>query len=189
MVLVFSLVIAVLSLLYAGYNTFRVLKYSPGNEKMVEISNAIREGAMAYMHRQFKTVGIFAVILFFLIAFGMGFKMALTFLGGAAFSALAGYIGMSVSVRVNGRTAAAAEHGLREALSVAFRGGSVTGLSVVGLSLLGVSSSLWPPRGFASELPPARRLSTSCPIDTAFRSVKLAACEVNTVTSTRCVPA
>jgi len=93
------------------------------------------------MHRQFKTVSIFAILIFVLIAFGLGVQIACTFLAGALFSAIAGYIGMNVSVRSNVRTAAAAKKSLSDALDVAFRGGSVTGLAVVGLSLLGVSGA------------------------------------------------
>ncbi|MBN1258217.1 sodium-translocating pyrophosphatase [Candidatus Peregrinibacteria bacterium] len=134
-----SLAIAVISLVYAGINTVRVLKKDAGNEKMQEIAQAVREGAMAYMHRQFKTVAVFAIVLFLFIGFGLDFKVAITFIVGALFSAIAGYIGMNVSVRANVRTAAAAKDGLNAALGVAFQGGTVTGLSVVGLSLLGVS--------------------------------------------------
>ena len=130
--------VALLSLLYAAYNTYRVLAHDAGTAKMKDIAEAVREGSMAYMHRQFKTVAVFAVILFLLIAFGLDVYTGITFIVGALFSAIAGYIGMNVSVRANVRTAAAAKDGLKEALDVAFRGGSVTGLSVVGLSLLGV---------------------------------------------------
>ena len=135
-----SLIIALISLLYAAYSTYRVMRYKAGTPKMIEIANAIQEGAMAYMHRQFKTIAIFAIIVFILIALLLDIKIALTFIVGAVLSGLAGYIGMSVSVRANVRTAAAAKNSLSEALSVAFRGGSVTGLSVVGLALLGVSA-------------------------------------------------
>jgi K(+)-stimulated pyrophosphate-energized sodium pump len=151
-----SFVIALLALAYAGYNTYRVLQYDPGTPKMKEIAEAIREGSMAYMHRQFKTVAIFAVLIFFIIGFGLDFYIAATFISGAIFSAVAGYIGMNVSVRANVRTAAAAKESLSNALSVAFRGGSVTGLFVVGLSLLGVSGFyiLFKLLGFpANEIP------------------------------------
>ena len=103
------------------------------------IASAIREGAKAYLNRQYKTIGVIAVILFFLLWLGLGFTLALGFILGAILSALAGYIGMNVSVRANVRTAEAAKSGLKEALSVAFKGGTVTGLLVVGLALLGVT--------------------------------------------------
>ncbi len=131
--------IAIISLLYAGFNTYRVLKNDSGTEKMIEISNAIKEGSMAYMYRQFKTIAVFAVLIFALIWFGLDMYTAITFIAGALFSAIAGYIGMNVSVRANVRTAAAAKIGLEKALPIAFKGGAVTGLSVVGLALLGVT--------------------------------------------------
>ncbi|MBN2087744.1 sodium-translocating pyrophosphatase [Candidatus Peregrinibacteria bacterium] len=136
-----SLAIAVLSLIYAGYNTYRVLSYDAGTPKMKEISLAIQEGAMAYMNRQFKTIAVFAVIIAVLMWFGLGSYVACTFIAGALFSGLAGYIGMNVSVRANVRTASAAKDGVSSALNVAFKGGSVTGLSVVGLSLFGVTGA------------------------------------------------
>ena len=134
-----SLAIGLLSLGYAGYSTYRVLKQDAGNAKMQEISKAIQIGAMAYMNRQFKTVAVFAAILFIILSAVLGLKVGISFVIGAVLSAAAGYIGMNVSVRANVRTAAAAEHGLDRALKVAFMGGSVNGLAVVGLSLVGVS--------------------------------------------------
>jgi len=141
--LMLALIVAVLSLLYAAYNTYRVLKYDSGTAEMQSISRAIQEGAMAYMHRQFKTITVFALLLFALIWWGVGEYVAWTFLVGAIFSGIAGYTGMNVSVRANVRTAAAAKKGLRQALAVAFTGGSVTGLAVVGLALLGVAGLYW----------------------------------------------
>ncbi|MBI5414768.1 sodium-translocating pyrophosphatase [Candidatus Peregrinibacteria bacterium] len=131
--------IAFLALLYAAFITMNVLKFDAGTEKMQSISASIREGAMAYMNRQFKTISVFALLLFLIIWFGLGMYIAGSFLIGAIFSGIAGYVGMNVSVRANVRTAAAAKKGLGEALKVAFKGGSVTGLSVVGLALFGVT--------------------------------------------------
>lgn len=139
MSLYIPLAIAVLALIYALYNTFRILSRDSGTDKMKEIAQAIQEGSMAYMHRQFKTITIFAIVIAILMAYALGYYIALSFVVGALFSALAGYMGMNVSVRSNVRTAAAAKEGLPQALDVAFRGGSVTGLAVVGLSLLGVT--------------------------------------------------
>ncbi len=136
-----SLLIAVASLVYAGYNTHRVLSYDAGTPKMKEIALAIQEGAMAYMNRQFKTVAVFAILVAILLYFALDVYIASTFVAGALFSGLAGYIGMNVSVRANVRTAAAAKNGISSALDVAFKGGSVTGLAVVGLSLLGVTGA------------------------------------------------
>ncbi len=131
--------IALLALAYAGYNTFKVLAHDDGNEKMREIALAIQEGSMAYMNRQFKTVAVFAFMIAIAMGYLLGYQIAIAFIVGSVFSALAGYVGMNVSIRANVRTAAAAKNGVAAALDVAFRGGSVTGLAVVGLSLLGVT--------------------------------------------------
>lgn len=133
---------ALLAMLYAGFLVINVMKKSAGSKAMQDIAKAIREGAMAFIHRQYKTVAIFAILLFLVLGIGLpknSYFIASGFLVGAIFSALAGYIGMSISVRANVRTAEAAKKGLKEALAVAFKGGAVTGLSVVGLGLLGVS--------------------------------------------------
>ncbi len=141
-----AIIVSAIALVYAIVLIVLVLKKDAGTESMQKIAKAIQEGAMAYLNRQFITVAIFAVILFALLAFVLpkgnhndGLLVAIGFIVGAAFSALAGYIGMNVSIRANVRTAQAAKVSLQEALSVAFRGGSVTGLAVVGLALLGVS--------------------------------------------------
>jgi len=105
---------------------------------MQSIAKAIEEGANAYLYRQYKTVALVAVVLFFLLLF-LGFFASLGFLIGAVASALAGYIGMYISVRANVRTTEAAKKGLKEALNVAFKGGTVTGLLVVGLALFSVT--------------------------------------------------
>jgi len=146
-VTVIAMGISILALLYAVVLIVQVMRRPTGNEKMVSIAKAIQEGAMAYLNRQFMTVAVFSVIVFLLLAFALpkgnynnGVLIAVGFIVGAIFSALAGYIGMNVSVRANVRTAEAAKNGLQAALSVAFKGGSVTGLAVVGLALLGVSS-------------------------------------------------
>ena len=134
-----ALAVGFLSIGYAVFNTYRIIKMDTGTDKMREISAAIQEGAMAYMNRQFKTIAIFAVVLFILLSFALSFKVGIAFLVGSIFSAIAGYIGMNVSVRANVRTTAAAKHGFAQAMNVAFMGGTVSGLSVVGLALIGVS--------------------------------------------------
>jgi K(+)-stimulated pyrophosphate-energized sodium pump len=110
-----------------------------GNEKMQEIANAIKEGAIAYLNRQLKSMGIAGIIIFAIIIFTLGVKTAVGFLVGAIASFLAGYIGMRVSVLANVRTAEAAKGGLAKGLSMAFKGGSVTGMIVAGLALTSVA--------------------------------------------------
>jgi len=139
--IIFALVSSIIAILYGLFLIRVVLKKGTGDEKMQAIAKAIQEGAKAYLNRQYKTIGIIAVVLFLIIGLVpmLGWTMAISFLFGAILSALAGYIGMNVSVRANVRTTEEAKKGLKEALSVAFKGGSVTGLLVVGLALLGVT--------------------------------------------------
>ncbi|OGJ48583.1 sodium-translocating pyrophosphatase [Candidatus Peregrinibacteria bacterium RIFOXYB12_FULL_41_12] len=143
---ILAIIASVIALITAILLVVHVMKEKPGTTTMQEISDFIKEGAMAYLNRQFKTVAIFAIVIFLILglalpkgAYNNSYMIATGFLVGAVFSALAGYIGMGMSVRANVRTANAAKRSLKEALSVAFLGGSVTGLSVVALSLLGVS--------------------------------------------------
>ncbi len=110
-----------------------------GNEKMQSIANAIKEGAVAYLNRQMKSMGIAGIIIFAVILFAMNAKTAIGFLVGAIASFLAGYIGMRVSVLANVRTAEAARKGMQAGLAMAFKGGSVTGMIVAGLALTSVA--------------------------------------------------
>lgn len=139
--IVFALVSSVVAILYGLFLIKVVLSKGAGDDKMKAIASAIEQGARAYLNRQYKTIGIIAVVLFLIIGFVplLGWMMAFSFLFGAILSAIAGYIGMNVSVRANVRTTEEAKKGLKEALSLAFKGGSVTGLLVVGLALLGVT--------------------------------------------------
>ena len=137
--LLFALGAAVLAIAYGGYLIKWVLEKSDGNEKMKEIASAIQEGAKAYLNRQYKTIFIVAVLVFAILLFTLGINTAFGFLIGAFASALAGYIGMNISVRANVRTTEAARKGMREALDVAVKGGAVTGFLVVGLALLVVT--------------------------------------------------
>jgi K(+)-stimulated pyrophosphate-energized sodium pump len=137
------------SLAFAAYFALYTLKQDSGSEQMNAISGAIQEGASAYLNREYRTIAIVAVIIavILVVALGNAFeggyldsgRVALGFLVGAAGSAAAGYIGMSVSTRGNTRVAQAAFSGVRSALGIAFKGGAVTGLAVVGLALLGTS--------------------------------------------------
>lgn len=137
--ILFALIASVIAIVYGAFLISSILKKPTGNERMKEIATAIQAGAKAYLNRQYKTIALIAVVLFIVLWLTLGITIALGFLVGAILSALAGFIGMNVSVRTNVRTSEAARSGLAQALSLAFKGGSVTGLFVVGLALLGVT--------------------------------------------------
>jgi len=140
-VVAFALICAGVAIAFGIGFTSWLLRQPPGDERMQEIGRAIQEGAAAYLRRQYLTIAAVAVVPFLALGFysELGWGTAIGFLVGATFSAAAGFIGMNVAVRSNTRTAEAAKGGLRPALDVAFRAGSVTGLLVVGLGLLGVA--------------------------------------------------
>src|SRR5213079_1128637 len=122
-----------------------LLRQPNGNERIQEIGRAVQEGAAAYLRKQYTTIAVVAIVPFVLLGVyhKLGWGPAFGFLIGATLSAAAGFIGMNVAVRSNLRTAEAARGGLKPALNVAFRAGSVTGMMVVGLALLGVAGYYW----------------------------------------------
>jgi len=145
-IITFALVAAVTGIAYGLYLAMWVFKLDAGNPKMQEIAKAIQEGASAYLNRQYRTVGIVAAVLFAIlwgagaISDKFGLLTAVGFLIGAGASSLAGYVGMVIAVRANVRTAQAAHKGMNAALTVAFRGGAVTGLLLIGLGLLAITT-------------------------------------------------
>ena len=136
---VIALACAAAALVYGALTTAWLMRRSPGNEEMQRISAAIQEGAAAYLNRQYTIIGAVAAVLTVVIWIALDSETAIGFVIGGTLSAAAGYIGMNVAVRSNARVAEAARGGVPEALNVAFKGGSVTGILVVGLALLGVA--------------------------------------------------
>jgi len=129
----------VLAILYGIWAIQSVMSADAGSQKMQEISAAIREGAQAYLKRQYTTIAAVGIIIFVIVGFLLGWLVALGFAIGAALSAAAGFIGMNVSVRANVRTAQAAIGSLAGGLDIAFKSGAITGMFVAGLALLGVT--------------------------------------------------
>jgi len=141
----FALICAGVAVAYGIWLTVWLLGRPEGNERMKEIAKAVQEGAAAYLRRQYMTIAAVSIVPFLLLGFynKLGWGTAIGFLVGAILSAGAGFIGMNVAVRANLRTAEAARGGLKPALNVAFRAGSVTGMMVVGLALFGVAGYYW----------------------------------------------
>ncbi len=141
MTLAYVVVIAcgIVALLYGIVTTRQVLAADAGNARMQEISAAVREGASAYLNRQYTTVAMVGVVILILLSLLLGIRVGIGFAIGAILSGAAGYVGMNVSVRANVRTAQASRQGLAAGLDIAFKSGAITGMLVVGLGLLGVT--------------------------------------------------
>jgi len=139
--LIIAPIAGLISIAFAVYLYFYVTKQDSGNPRMQEISMAISEGANAYLKRQNKTLAVFVIVIAIVLGIALkSYQMAMAYVIGSIFSALAGYFGLNVAVRANVRTSNAAGKGLNKAFPIAFYGGAVMGLSVVGLALLGVSA-------------------------------------------------
>ncbi len=128
----------ILSVLYGYWQISSIMKAPSGNARMIEIANAIQEGANAYLNRQYRTIAIVGLVVTLVLIVALSWKAALGFAIGAVLSGAAGFIGMRVSVQANVRTTEASRKGLNEGLKMAFKSGAVTGLLVVGLALLGI---------------------------------------------------
>jgi len=136
-------IVGVLGLLFVVYLSARVLAKEAGNATMQELSGYIYEGAMAFLFREYRAIGIFAVAVAFLLVVGIGWETAAAYLIGAICSLGAGLVGMHIATRANVRTAQAATRGFNEAISVAFPGGAVMGMTVVSVGLLALSVLYW----------------------------------------------
>src|SRR3990167_9421568 len=136
-VFLYAILPALLAIAYGVVLIGWINKQGGGDDRMKAIAKAIQEGDSAYLGRQYKTIAYVALVVFFVLWIVMDWLTALGFVAGAVLSGLTGFIGMNISVRANIKTAEAAKTGIVQALNVAVRGGSITGLLVVGLGLLG----------------------------------------------------
>ena len=136
-----AVIAGILGLAFALFAAFYVLKQDQGSERMREISGAIKEGALAFLHREYQILAIFVVVVTIVLAVipDLGWRVAIAFVFGALCSMGAGYAGMNMAIRSNARTAAAAQKSLNQGLRVSFHGGAVMGMTVVGVGILGLS--------------------------------------------------
>ncbi|KQM13008.1 sodium-translocating pyrophosphatase [Novosphingobium sp. Leaf2] len=138
-----AIALGLLAIVYGVVTSRQVLSAPAGNAQMQEIAAAIQEGAQAYLKRQYSTIAVVGVIVAVILAFTLGTISAIGFVAGAVLSGVAGFIGMNISVRANVRTAAAAQKGLQDGLTLAFRSGAITGMLVAGLALLAIAVFYW----------------------------------------------
>ena len=134
-----TILIGIVGIIYGLLLAKVVLSYKVTDKNMLKISNAVYRGAMAFLKREYTTIAIIAAILAVVFGIFINIETTITFIVGAVFSALAGFIGMSISTRANVRVASIAKEGVSKALRLSFQGGAVTGMTVAGLALLGVS--------------------------------------------------
>jgi len=138
-----AIALGLLAIVYGFITSRQVLGADAGNAKMQEIAAAIQEGAQAYLRRQYTTIAIVGVVVAVIVAAALGTISAVGFVIGAVLSGVAGFIGMNISVRANVRTAAAAQKGLQQGLTLAFNAGAITGMLVSGLALLAIAVFFW----------------------------------------------
>ncbi len=149
-----AIMLGLTAIVYGFVTSRQVLSASAGNDKMQEIAAAIQEGAQAYLKRQYTAIAVVGVVVVLIVAYFLGAISAAGFLIGAVLSGAAGFIGMNISVRSNVRTAAAAQVGLQNGLTLAFRAGAITGMLVAGLALLAIAVFFWyltGPAGYAAD--------------------------------------
>ncbi|HET9812713.1 MAG TPA: sodium-translocating pyrophosphatase [Sphingomicrobium sp.] len=167
--LLIAIACGVIAVLYGIVTSRQVLAMSAGNQRMIEVSAAIQEGAGAYLRRQYTTIAIVGIVVAIIIGIFLKPLSAIAFLIGAILSGAAGFIGMNISVRANVRTAEAARNSLQSGLTTAFRAGAVTGLLVAGLALLAIAVLFWYLTGPGGYAPNDR------PVVTALTALALGA--------------
>jgi K(+)-stimulated pyrophosphate-energized sodium pump len=169
-----ALACGLIAVLYGIFTSRQVLGMSAGNQRMIEVSAAIQEGAGAYLRRQYTTIAIVGVVVALIIFYFLGGLSAAAFVLGAVLSGAAGFIGMNISVRANVRTAEAARNSLQSGLTTAFRAGAVTGMLVAGLALLAITGLflyLTGPGGFAPNDRPVVTALTALALGASLVSI------------------